>query len=96
MFDRIKSLQRSLKGEIRTYQLVMKDPRTPRMARWLLATAIGYALLPFDIIPDFIPVIGHLDDIIIVPLLVFLSLRLIPPEVIQECRAKAQDNLQNT
>jgi uncharacterized membrane protein YkvA (DUF1232 family) len=96
MFDRIKSLQRSLKGEIRTYQLVMKDPRTPRMARWLLATAIGYALLPFDIIPDFIPVIGHLDDIIIVPLLVFLSLRLIPPEVIQECRTKAQDNLQNT
>ena len=90
MFDQLKSIQKSLKREIRTYQLVLKDGRTPKMAKWLLAAAIGYTLLPFDIIPDFIPIIGHLDDIIIVPVLVIVALKMIPPEVIQDCRAKAQ------
>ena len=96
MFDKLKKTGHEIKREINVYRRVLKDARTPKIARTLLGLAIGYLLLPFDIIPDFIPVIGHLDDIIIVPLLVFLSLRLIPPEVIQECRAKAQDNLQNT
>jgi len=55
-----------------------------------ITAAIGYTLLPFDIIPDFIPVIGHEDDVIIVPLLVIAALGMIPPEVMQECRAKAK------
>jgi uncharacterized membrane protein YkvA (DUF1232 family) len=93
MFDQLKSIQKSLKREIRTYQLVLKDGRTPKMAKWLLAAAIGYTLLPFDIIPDFIPIIGHLDDIIIVPVLVIVALKMIQPEVIQDCRAKAQNML---
>jgi uncharacterized membrane protein YkvA (DUF1232 family) len=93
MFDQLKSIQKSLKREIRTYQLVLKDGRTPKMAKWLLAAAIGYTLLPFDIIPDFIPIIGHLDDIIIVPVLVIVAFKMIPPEVIQDCRAKAQNML---
>ena len=53
--------------EIKIYQAVLKDPRCPRPARWLLAAAIAYTISPIDLIPDFIPVIGHLDDILIVP-----------------------------
>lgn len=90
MLDKCKKVGQGFRREIRIYQLILKDPRTPRMARWLLGLAVGYALLPFDLIPDFLPVIGHFDDLIIVPALVILALRLIPREVVEECRRKAQ------
>jgi len=88
VFARLKTIGRALKHEVRVYQLVLKDERTPRPAKWLLGLAVGYTLLPFDLIPDFIPIIGHLDDVLIVPLLVIVALRLIPPEVIADCRSK--------
>ena len=90
MFNRLKTVAESLRRELRTYQLVLKDSRTPRLAKLLLGLALGYLLLPFDIIPDFIPVIGHLDDVIIVPALVTMALRMIPREVVEECRARAR------
>ena len=86
MLDRLQAAGKALKRELQFYQLVRKDPRTPKPAKWLLGLAIGYVLLPFDLIPDFIPVVGHLDDVIIVPALVILALRLIPAEVIADCR----------
>lgn len=58
------------------------------MAKWLLVCVIGYAALPFDLIPDFIPVIGHLDDAIIVPLCVIGALKLVPANVVEDCRAQ--------
>lgn len=58
------------------------------MARFLLWLAVGYALLPFDLIPDFLPFIGQLDDLIIVPGLIYLALRVIPDALIQECKAQ--------
>lgn len=86
MFEKLKSVGQTLKHELRVYQRVLKDSRTPRAAKCLLGVAVGYVLLPFDIIPDFIPVIGHLDDLIIVPALVIIALKMIPKEVISDCR----------
>jgi uncharacterized membrane protein YkvA (DUF1232 family) len=87
--DNLRSTGRKLKYEIKVYQLVMKDCRTPKLAKFLLGLAVGYALLPFDIIPDFIPVIGHLDDALIVPALIVIALRMIPKGVVEECRMMA-------
>lgn len=89
MFERLKELAGKLKQEIKVYQLVLNDKRTPLLPKLILALAIGYFLMPFDLIPDFIPVLGHLDDLIIVPALIFIALRLIPDEIVVDCRKKA-------
>ncbi len=89
MLRRLRSVAHTLRREAAVYTLVLRDPRTPRLAKWLLACAIGYAALPFDLIPDCIPVIGHLDDLVIVPGLVVLALQLIPPQVVEAGRAQA-------
>ncbi|MDO8446141.1 MAG: DUF1232 domain-containing protein [Deltaproteobacteria bacterium] len=88
MFEKLKSIGSMFKTELKVYRLVMKDSRTPFVAKVLLGAAIGYAISPIDIIPDFIPIIGHLDDVIIVPGLIFMALKLIPRELVEECRAK--------
>lgn len=85
---RLSHLGRRLKDEIAVYRLVIANPRTPRSARWLLSLAIGYAALPFDLIPDFIPVIGHLDDAVIIPGLVAAALHMVPNDVMDDCRRR--------
>ena len=84
-----RAMYTRFRREIRVYQLVLVDPRTPTPAKWLLSAAVAYALSPIDLIPDFIPLIGHLDDAVIIPALVWLAVRLIPRDVIQDCRAVA-------
>ena len=88
---RLKVLVESIKRELKIYQLVLNDRRTPRLAKWLLVVAIGYALSPIDIIPDFIPALGYLDDVILVPGLIIIALKIIPPEVVEDCRAQARE-----
>jgi uncharacterized membrane protein YkvA (DUF1232 family) len=68
------------------YRRVLRDERTPPRAKLFLSLAIAYVCMPFDLIPDFIPVIGHLDDAIIVPALVIMALRSVPADVISEHR----------
>lgn len=89
MFEKLKVVASGLTREIRVYQMVMKDSRTPRLSKLLLGIAVGYLLLPFDIVPDFIPVIGHIDDAIIVPVLILLALRNVPSAVLNDCRLRA-------
>lgn len=93
--DRVKAFSRTIKRELQVYQALLRDPRTPRSAKITLGLAVGYLLLPFDLIPDAIPVLGQLDDVLIVPGLVWLSLRLIPPEVVAEARTKISAGLDN-
>jgi uncharacterized membrane protein YkvA (DUF1232 family) len=85
---KLSELARTLKRELAYYRAVAAHPQTPRAGKWLLAAAIGYAVMPFDLIPDFLPVIGHLDDAIIVPGLIYLALKLVPKTVAEECRAQ--------
>jgi uncharacterized membrane protein YkvA (DUF1232 family) len=80
-----------LRQEVDLYQRALRHPRTPRMARWLLGVALAYGLSPIDLIPDAIPLIGILDDLVLLPLLIALGLRLIPPEVLEELRRVDSD-----
>ena len=84
-----KEKVKQLKTDTYTLYLAYKDPRVPWYAKILIAAIIGYALSPIDLIPDFIPVLGYLDDLIIIPAGIFLSLKMIPKEVLEECRKKA-------
>ena len=85
MRERLGAIAREVKRNLALYRKVLRHPRTPRRSRWLLAAALGYLALPFDLIPDFLPVIGHVDDVVIIPLLVYLAMRAVPPDVVQEC-----------
>jgi uncharacterized membrane protein YkvA (DUF1232 family) len=80
---------RKLKQDVVAVALAMRDPRVPWYARALGACVVAYALSPIDLIPDFIPVIGYLDDLVLVPLGLLLMVRMIPAEVLAEHRAAA-------
>jgi uncharacterized membrane protein YkvA (DUF1232 family) len=90
ILERLKQKVRQLNLELFAIQLACRDPRTPWYAKVLAICVVGYAFSPIDLIPDFIPIIGYLDDLIIVPLGMMLVLRMIPPVVMAECRVKAQ------
>ena len=85
----LKSAAHRLQVEIRICRLVLKDSRAPGPARLLLWLALAHALSPIDLVPDFVPLLGQLDDLIIVPALLIAALKLIPKEVIEDCRAEA-------
>src|SRR5690349_1124987 len=87
----LKTLGQSFKRELRFYRMVLHDRRTPRRSTILLWLAIGYALSQIDLIPDFIPIIGHLDDLVIVPALVHMAIKAVPDAVIRDCRARANE-----
>ncbi len=90
MIDKWKQRAKQLKKETYALYLACKDPRTPWYARLLAACVVGYAFSPIDLIPDFIPVLGYLDDLILVPLGIAVVLKMIPPPVLAECRDRAQ------
>lgn len=88
--DTWKRRVRQLKAETYALYLAYRDPRVPWYARLFAALVVGYAFCPIDLIPDFVPVLGYLDDLLLVPLGIWLALKLIPPEVMAEARERAQ------
>ena len=86
----LKEKTNELKTDTYALYLAYKDPRVPWYAKVIVAIVVAYALSPIDLIPDFIPILGYLDDLIIIPAGIYLSLKMIPREVLQECRKRAQ------
>ncbi len=88
-----KARARALQRDVLAVFLADRDPRVPWYARVWAACVAAYALSPIDLIPDPIPVLGYLDDLVLVPLGIALALRMIPPQVMAECRARADEEL---
>jgi uncharacterized membrane protein YkvA (DUF1232 family) len=88
--ERWKRRARELKQEVHALALACKDPRVPWYAKLLAACIVAYALSPIDLIPDFIPVLGYLDDLILVPLGIYFVLKMIPAEVMAEYREQTK------
>ncbi len=86
-----KGSARKLKQELHAVYLACRDPRTPWYAKALGACVIGYALSPIDLIPDFIPILGYVDDLILLPLGIAAVRRMIPAVILADCRLKAKE-----
>ena len=85
-----KQHAKRLKAEVFALNFAYKDPRVPWYAKLLIVLVVGYAISPIDLIPDFIPVFGYLDDLVLIPLGVAVAIRMIPPNVMEEARLKAE------
>lgn len=91
---RIAQRAHRFKAEAYALYLAARDPRTPWYARLLVAGIVAYVLSPIDLIPDFVPILGYLDDLILVPLGIALAVKLIPRHVFEDCRARAEVAMQ--
>lgn len=91
LIQKLKQSASRLKSDTLALYLAARDPRTPWLAKAVVAIVVAYALSPIDLIPDFIPVLGYLDDIILLPLGMALAIRLVPEAVMSDCRARARD-----
>jgi len=89
MRDRLKDWARTIKRDVHALYLASRDPRVPWCAKAAAVAVAGYALSPIDLIPDFIPVLGYLDDFVILPLGILLVIRMIPPDIMAEHRELA-------
>lgn len=93
LLEDFKKRVRHLKGETFALYLAARHPETPWYAKVFVAGVVAYAFSPIDLIPDFVPVLGYLDDLILIPLGLALAIKMIPPSVLAECRARAQASM---
>ncbi|RSK27676.1 DUF1232 domain-containing protein [Bacillus sp. HMF5848] len=93
--EKIKAWARNLKKQIFILYVAYKDKRVPWYAKLFTACIVAYAFSPIDLIPDFIPILGYLDDLIIIPLGIFIALKMIPNDVIADCIVKAEEIMKN-
>jgi uncharacterized membrane protein YkvA (DUF1232 family) len=92
---RLQGWAHSVKTDVVALFLAGRDPRVPWYAKFVAVVVAAYALSPIDLIPDFIPVLGYLDDVILVPLGILLAVRLVPPALMEEFRAEAQNRAEH-
>jgi len=90
LIGKLKNWANKLKTEVRILYLAFRDPDTPIYAKVWAGAVVAYAISPIDLIPDFVPVLGYLDDLILLPLGVWVATRMIPPAVYQKCRIEAE------
>ena len=90
MLERVRTWARSIKNDVVALWFAARDPRVPWYAKMLAGAVAAYALSPIDLIPDFIPVLGYADDLLIVPLGIFLAIKLIPADLLEEHRLTAR------
>ena len=90
MLENLRDRIRDLKTETYALYLAARHPQTPRHAKLFIAGVVAYAFSPIDLIPDFVPVLGYLDDLVLIPLGIAVAIKLVPPSVLAECRARAQ------
>ena len=90
MMGKLKKIAAQLKAEFAFYRRLQQHPKTPKLAKALLWLAIAYVLMPFDLIPDFLPVIGQLDELVIIPLLLYFALKLTPLYIVAACKDNKQ------
>jgi len=95
LLEELKQRARYLKAETFALYLAARDPRTPWYAKLVVAGIVAYAFSPIDLIPDFVPVLGYLDDLVLIPAGIALAMKLVPDQVLMECRAQAQEIIQN-
>ena len=88
-FEQWKDWAKALKSQVYTLYLACRDPRVPWYAKAFGAMVVAYALSPIDLIPDFVPVLGYLDDIVLIPLGIMIAMKMIPKEIMEECKRKA-------
>ncbi|MDF2840203.1 MAG: hypothetical protein K0Q99_975 [Clostridia bacterium] len=96
MLEKLKTKAKGIKQEVAALYLAYRHPDVPWYAKVFIAIIIGYAISPIDLIPDFIPVLGYLDDLILIPAGIALALKMIPKEVMRECRKQAAEMNRST
>lgn len=91
LFEGLKKRARRLKAETLALFLAARHPATPWYAKVFAACIVAYAFSPIDLIPDFVPILGYLDDLVIIPAGIYLAIKMVPPHVFAECRMRAQE-----
>jgi uncharacterized membrane protein YkvA (DUF1232 family) len=90
IFNLLKGKAKKIKKELKVLYIAYKKPEVPWYAKVLAAIVVGYALSPIDLIPDFIPLLGYLDDLLLIPLGIYIALKLIPKEILVQCREETE------
>lgn len=94
MLNKIKEWAKALKADVMTLWYAYQDPQCPLLSKLLVGFIVAYALSPIDLIPDFIPIIGYLDEMILLPILITIAIKTIPNQVFTTAKAKATEHLQ--